>query len=306
MRAGCCKVSFAIPDSIMMGHPSRTLCLARRTFFAAAGILFFSNLISSAGVGPRETAASQNTEQRPVLGRQIFENRCAGCHGLDGRGGERAPDIATRARTRRQSDASITHAIRVGIPSAGMPAFPTLDDSSLRALVAYLRFLQGRTGVAKLPGDPARGKSLFFGKARCSECHTLAGAGGFLASDLSSYALNHEPGDIRQAILNPAKSGLAAVLTAATMRDGNEYSGVVRNEDNFSLQLQTADGAFQLFLKSEIASMVRENTTLMPSDYASTLSVADLNDLIGFLMSTNGGKVPRAAKKTFKEDEENE
>jgi cytochrome c oxidase cbb3-type subunit III len=248
----------------------------------------------------------RRAEQPLALGKQVFENRCAGCHGLDGRGGERAADIATGAATQRQSDEAIAHTIRAGISSAGMPAFAMLDDSSLRGLVVYLRFLQGRTGIAKPPGNAARGRSLFFGKAQCSECHTLAGAGGFLASDLSSYARNHGPNEIRQAILNPAKSGRAAVLTAVTARDGNKYSGVARNEDNFSLQLQTPDGAFHLFLKSELASIARENTALMPSDYASTLSVVDLNDLIAFLMSTNGGKVPRAVKKAFKEDEENE
>jgi putative heme-binding domain-containing protein len=225
---------------------------------------------------------------------------------LDGRGGERAPDIATRAAAQRRSDAAIARIIGAGIPSAGMPAFPTLDDSALHSLVAYLRFLQGKTGVAKLPGNPARGKSLFFGKARCSQCHTLAGTGGFIASDLSSYARTRAPEEIRQAIVNPNSVSRAAVATVVTTRDGYKYSGAARNEDNFSLQLQTPDGAFHLFLKSEVASVARDSISLMPPDYASTLSVEELNDLIAFLVSTNSGKGPRAAKKTFKEDEENE
>jgi hypothetical protein len=36
-----------------------------------------------------------------------------------------------------------------------------------------------------------------------------------------------------------------------------KYSGRVRNEDNFSLQLQTLDGAFHLFMKSELRSFER-------------------------------------------------
>ena len=293
-----------LDSQFTMNHSAKTLRLAGRASLPAACIffcaaLFISDLTSAKG------GASQ-AEQPLAVGRQIFENRCAGCHGLDGRGGERAPDIASRVATQRRSDAAIAHTIRAGIPSVGMPASPTLDDSTLRSLVAYLRFLQGRTSVAKLPGDPARGKSLFFGKARCSECHSLAGSGGFLASDLSSYAHNHGPDDIRQAIVNPTKAGRSAALTAVTAHDGNKYSGIARNEDNFSLQLQTPDGAFHLFQKSELASITRENTSLMPSDYASTLGAGELNDLIAFLMSANGGKAPRTAKKTFKEDEENE
>ena len=286
-----------------MGHSARTSRSAGPTSLAASCVFFGAAFFIS-----NLTSAKDNLPQAEplALGRQVFENRCAGCHGLDGRGGERAPDIATRAAAQRRSDATIAHIVRAGIPSAGMPAFSTLDDSSLQGLVAYLRRLQGRTGAAKLPGDPARGKSLFFGNARCSECHTLAGAGGFMASDLSSYARTHGPDDIRQAILNPAKATRAAVLTAVTARDGNKYSGVARNEDNFSLQLQTRDGAFHLFPKSELASIVRENASLMPPDYASTLRAEELNDLIAFLMSTNGGKGPRTARKVFKEDEENE
>jgi hypothetical protein len=40
-------------------------------------------------------------------------------------------------------------------------------------------------------------------------------------------------------------------------QDGQNYSGRVRSEDNFSLQLQTLDGAFHLFMKSELRSFER-------------------------------------------------
>jgi cytochrome c oxidase cbb3-type subunit III len=294
-----------------MAHSARTLSFVTRTLVAVAGVLFcatfFSfDLNSIAEEWPWDPPGSPQAEQPLALGRQLFESRCSGCHGLDGRGGERAPDIATRAAALRRSDASIALIIRAGIPSAGMPAFPSLDDSTLHSLVAYLRFVQGKRGVAKLPGNPASGKSLFFGKARCSQCHTLAGSGGFFASDLSSYARTRAPAEIREAIVNPNSAGRTAVATAITTRDGYKYSGAERNEDNFSLQLQTSDGTFHLFLKSDLASIERETTPLMPRDYASTLSANELNDLIAFLMSTNSGKRPRVARKVFKEDEENE
>src|SRR6266849_1371180 len=297
--------------SFAMARTARTPRNATWTFFAVAGLLFCAaflsfDLNSIAEEWPWDPPVAQQAEQPLALGRQLFENRCSGCHGLDGRGGERAPDLATRAPAQRRSDAAIALIIRAGIPSAGMPAFPILDDSALHSLVAYLRFLQGKTGVAKLPGNPARGKSLFFGKARCSQCHALAGTGGFIASDLSSYARTRAPEEIRQAIVNPNSVSRAAVATVVTTRDGYKYSGASRNEDNFSLQLQTPDGAFHLFLKSELASVVRDSISLMPPDYVSTLSVEELNDLIAFLVSTNSGKGPRAAKKIFKEDEENQ
>jgi cytochrome c oxidase cbb3-type subunit 3 len=249
--------------------------------------------------------ASRPAAESLADGRQFFETRCAGCHGMDGRGGERAPDIATDVKVQRRSDVHLTEIIHNGIPAAGMPAFPVLDGATTKSLIAYLRFLQGKTGAAKLPGDPAEGKALFFGKAKCSECHMVNGAGGFLGSDLSGYSRTRSADEIRQAIVKPDNTRRSDVVTVAVTRDQRTYSGVMRNEDNFSLQLQTPDGGFHLFLKSELASFTRQSDSLMPPDYGSALSQKEIDDLISFLISV-GGKPDPTAKKAFVEDEENE
>src|ERR1043166_5931797 len=63
-------------------------------------------------------------------GRRSFESRCAGCHGLDGRGGERAPDIARNAKVRAHTDAELRKIIHDGVPGTGMPGFRMLDERS--------------------------------------------------------------------------------------------------------------------------------------------------------------------------------
>src|SRR5258706_7691825 len=167
-----------------------------------------------------------------------------------------------------------------------MPSFSTLDGSTSRALVRYLRFLQGKTGSAALPGNPQNGKAIFFGRARCAECHLAAGTGGFIAPDLSSYGRARPVEEIRDAIVKPGQPSNAfrGTVTIAT-RAGLTFTGVLRNEDNFSLQLQSVDGAFHLIMKSDVACMTRDWNSLMPADYGSTLSVGELNDLVSFLMS---------------------
>jgi len=75
-----------------------------------------------------------------------------------------------------------------------------------------------------------------------------------------------------------------------TTRDGQKFSGIMRNEDNFSLQLQTLDGAFHLFLKAELENVTHQPNSLMPSDYASTLSPDELNDLVSFLIAAAHGR----------------
>src|SRR5208282_6255775 len=111
------------------------------------------------------------------------------------------------------------HVIENGIPGTGMPAFHSLQDSQIRVLVAYLRMLQGKNNTAALPGNPEQGKTIFFGKAACSECHMVTGQGGFIASDLSDYARIHTVEQVRSAIADPASADPQVRLVTATLRD---------------------------------------------------------------------------------------
>jgi cytochrome c oxidase cbb3-type subunit 3 len=227
---------------------------------------------------------------------KTFAATCAGCHGLDGRGGERGPNIATRPEVLRRSDQELLQTLRNGVPAAGMPSFAALGDGKLAAMVTYLRTLQRKNEAAPISGNVKHGESLFFGKARCADCHAVNGKGGFIGSDLSDYAAGSSAAEIKSAIVSPdidQKEGRSKTLV--TLRDGKTWEGIVRNEDNFSLQLQSLDGVFHLIQKSEIAEL-KADQPLMPDNYGKTLSPAELDDLIGYLMNiarTNPGAVRR-------------
>lgn len=79
--------------------------------------------------------------QSPEEGRREYENRCSGCHGGDGQGGERAQGIVERLTVR--SDDELAALIRTGLPGAGMPGY-NLGDDALGNLAAYLRTLRPR------------------------------------------------------------------------------------------------------------------------------------------------------------------
>lgn len=214
--------------------------------------------------------------------KSIFEGKCATCHGLDGRGGEHAPDIIRRPDVKALSDEALLNVIHDGIPEEGMPGFPSIAREGAEAVVAYLRFLQGRSAGNPVPGDPARGHDLFFGKAGCSACHQIGGRGQFVAGDLAGFARDH-PGDgIRDAILRPAAGAQEAVTAVA--RDGKKFSGMIRNEDNASLQLQDGDGRFYLLMKSSLVSVQRKIGDPMPVDYGQRLSSTELDDLVGYIL----------------------
>jgi cytochrome c oxidase cbb3-type subunit 3 len=215
-------------------------------------------------------------------GAQNFSAYCASCHGLDGRGGERAPAIATTRKLQKASDSDIAKIVREGITGTGMPSFRTLGELKIQGLVKHLRALQGMDSATTMPGSPQAGSELFFGKASCSQCHMANGTGGFLGSDLSTYARGRSVAEIRTAVTEPASDRGKAVLVTAN--DGAQFEGIVRNEDNFSLQLQTRDGAFHFFEKSGQLKIDRRAQPVMPTDYASQLSAKQLDDIVSFLI----------------------
>src|SRR5439155_5052254 len=214
---------------------------------------------------------TNTTAQRPE-GQQIFASNCAACHGLDGRGGERAPKIATVPQVQRLSDDDVTRIVSDGVPGTGMPGFRNLTPPEIKAVVGDLRVLQGKNGSAPLPGNPQRGKAIFFGSAGCSSCHMIGGSGGFIAPDLTSYARTHAADKIRGAITGLANRESSRGMVTATTTDGKRYQGIVRNEDNFSLQLQSMDGAFHFFPKASVKKIERDPGSIMPSDYGSKLN----------------------------------
>jgi cytochrome c oxidase cbb3-type subunit 3 len=264
-------------------------------------------LVVALWAAPGPVAWPQNARRNPgqktaapasTRGKQTFASACAHCHGLDGRGGERAPNIAENPKVQRLSDVQIAHIVENGIPGTAMPAFHSLAASDVTAVVTYLRTLQGTRQTVKLPGDPVRGEAIFFGKAACSNCHMIAGKGGFIASDLSSYARTHTVEQIRSAITDPAAgSDQQARLVTATTRGGEKVVGRIRNEDNFSLQLQTLEGTFHFVTKADLEGLEYTSQPLMPSDYSSTLHPDGLNDVVSYLIKVAGASASGAPKK---------
>jgi alcohol dehydrogenase (cytochrome c) len=80
--------------------------------------------------------ASAAAAQAVDPGRQIFETRCAKCHGGNGAGGEMGPPIVTRLTIR--TDAQLAAFIREGVPARGMPPH-VMADPEMASLVRFLR-----------------------------------------------------------------------------------------------------------------------------------------------------------------------
>lgn len=93
---------------------------------------------------PPEAAARKNPlADNPDAvrgGRKLFLRNCSECHGKDGRGCERAPDLHLEV-VQKQSGGELFWKITNGNSGRGMPAWSRLPEAQRWQLVLFLRTL---------------------------------------------------------------------------------------------------------------------------------------------------------------------
>jgi putative heme-binding domain-containing protein len=180
------------------------------------------------------------------------------------------------------SDERLFKLIRDGVPGAGMPP-QQISDEQVWQVAAYLQSLVRPGMQAPVAGDARRGEGIF-DSASCRSCHMIEGMGGFLGPDLSDAALRLTADEMRRAVVDPsaeARDGFRA-LTLVTSR-GERVTGLLRNESNFSIQVQRRDGSYFSASRDALPAMEFEPASLMPSDYSRCLSPEELQDLLAYL-----------------------
>jgi putative heme-binding domain-containing protein len=233
---------------------------------------------------------AQLSARVPVDGARRYQEYCAACHGADGKGGGKAASLVTSESVGNRTEAELFRIVHDGTPD-GMPPFAQIGDANIASVVLYLRLLTNsslppKTATAPVAeGDANAGRVLYFGKARCSACHMVKGQGEFTATDLTAFARNRTAEMVRKAITEPAEETAPLVrFEKATTKDGRTLTGLVRNEDAFTLTLQTEDGRFHFLERKDLTAVRDAGHLLMPRDYGTLLTASELNDVVSFLM----------------------
>jgi alcohol dehydrogenase (cytochrome c) len=94
-------------------------------------------------------ALAQSSAAPEPPGKEIFQTRCASCHGTTGNGGEFAPRITDRVPLRTDDD--LRGLLHNGLPTSGMPSFATLTDAEVTDVIAYVRTLRPPPGSGPVP-----------------------------------------------------------------------------------------------------------------------------------------------------------
>jgi cytochrome c oxidase cbb3-type subunit III len=239
----------------------------------------------------------QGNQAAIAEGRELYNSSCTACHGKDGASGDRGPALGAPARRyARRSDREIFDAIAKGIPGTQMPPIPMPEDNTWK-VTAYIRALRGTAIDAPAPGDPAHGEQIFWGKGECGKCHMIKGKGGLMGPDLSNLAGMRKLVSIQDALTKevhviPGDGGthdkeLLPLSTYQPVRittaDGRVITGVLKNEDTFSLQMLGNDNALHLFERARLKEIFYIPKSLMPTDYDKRLSAPEFQNLLAFL-----------------------
>jgi cytochrome c oxidase cbb3-type subunit 3 len=236
------------------------------------------------------------------LGEYQFRLNCAFCHGLGARGGGRGPDLTRAQKRHGNSDVEMFHNIHDGIPGTAMPAATNggigvgMTDDEIWQVVTYLRSVQVKAPAQPL-GSVEHGKELFYGSAACSTCHMVQGKGGRLGPDLTTAGSSRSMEYLVESVRNPSRrlaQGMFEAMkefpqeyeTASVVTvDGTKFTGVLLNEDQFTVQMLDTREQLHLFEKGKLRSFEKRRESLMPAYDPKTLSDRDLQDLVAYLQA---------------------
>jgi 6-phosphogluconolactonase len=208
------------------------------------------------------------------------------------------PALGAPARRYAQgTDAQIFEAIKNGIRGTQMPAFGSrLSDADITKVTAYIRGLRGTAIDAPAAGDAAIGEQIFWGKGECGTCHVVKSKGGLVGPDLTNLAGTRKTASIVDALTKPLHrvfgdgGAIPRILipnttyqpVRITTSDGRVISGVLKNEDSYSLQVMGTDDQLHMFDRARVG-VVYETKTLMPTDYDKRLAPDEFKNLLAYL-----------------------
>ena len=239
------------------------------------------------------------------LGEYQFRLNCAFCHGLGAHGGGRGPDLTRVQKRHGNSDAEMFHNIHDGIPGTAMPAATNggigvgMSDEEIWQVVTYLRSVQVQA-PAQPAGNPQHGKELFNGALGCSTCHMIDGKGGRLGPDLSTVAASRSTDYLVESVRKPSRRLAQGIFEAmkefpqeyesvvVVTADGGKLSGIVLNQDQFTLQMLDSREQLHLFEKDKLRSFETRRESAMPVYDQKALSDKDLQDLLAYLFEVGG------------------
>jgi cytochrome c oxidase cbb3-type subunit 3 len=282
----------------------RLLLMQRITVHRCLALAFLAAIVfcfAATQLSAQDTNPLANDPKASKLGEFQFRSNCAFCHGLGARGGGRGPDLTRAQKRHGTSDADLFRTINEGVPGTAMPPNGAtqqgvgMTETEIWQVIAYIRSVQVKAPAQPL-GDAAHGKTLFLGTAACSTCHMVEGKGGRLGPDLTTTGSARATEYLIDSVRDPSRrlaQGISEAMKEFSQEyetvkvetaDGQKFTGVVLNEDHFTVQMMDQREQLHLFEKDKLRSYEKSRESLMPAYDQKMLSDKDLQDILAFLL----------------------
>jgi putative heme-binding domain-containing protein len=139
------------------------------------------------------------------------------------------------------------------------------------------------------PANPSRGRAVF--NRTCLACHRLYDAGGDVGPELTGSD-RANPDYILENVLDPSAAvSRDYTLTNLATTDGRLISGIIREQTDASLLVQTANERIMLS-REDLEAIKPSPVSMMPEGLLDPLSPQEVRDLFAYLASTNQVPLP--------------
>ena len=142
--------------------------------------------------------------------------------------------------------------------------------------------------ILSLPGDPARGKRVFFEAAgvSCKNCHRIQKEGKEIGPELTTIGKKYSRAQLLESMLEPSKLIDPKYVTyLAETDDGRLLTGLLVKKDESEVVLKDAQDKEIRIPKAEIEQLVPQQQSLMPDLLLRDMTPDQVADLLAYLSS---------------------
>ena len=189
-------------------------------------------------------------------------------------------DIVRQLRAHRQKDIN-TKLDKVWGVSRSTP------KSKLKEIAKYKKLLEAKPAKSV---NLSRGRALF--QRTCAQCHKLYGEGGEIGPDITGSNRNNLDYLLTN-ILDPnAEIPNDYRTTILRTKDNRILVGVVRRSEGQSVTMATPTEVVTM-AKSDVASIEKQNFSMMPEGLVLAFKQDELHDLVAYLRGTGQVQLPK-------------
>jgi len=140
--------------------------------------------------------------------------------------------------------------------------------------------------LAKLKGDFANGRMVFFSTGTCHKCHVVDGMGREIGPNLTEIGSKLSREAMFESVLYPS-AGISHnfELWTVVKTDGTTLNGLLVSNTDAEVSIKGDDALVRAIPKSEVEELVKQKISLMPADLQKTMTTQELADVVDYMQT---------------------